>query len=160
MEEERRVLKEHDLMSSIQCKDYETAIELAFELGHSYRLWCVLCEAADARGAGCFDALAEAWEDERLSRCLDFIKEWNTNSAKAAVAQQLLGAILRRIPFSRLRKLPGIAATVEALVPYSERHFQRIDRLVQASFVIDYTCAAISAVADPQPSVAPNLVAR
>ena len=146
------MLKEHDLMSSIYSKDFETAIDLAFELGHSYRLWCVLSEAADVKGNDCFDAMTETWTDERVARCLDFIKEWNTNSAKAAVAQQLLGSILRRIPFTRLRKLPGIVGTVEALVPYSERHFQRIDRLVQASFVIDYTCAAISAVADAQSS--------
>eukprot|EP00622_Pseudochattonella_farcimen_P004120 FR739442.1.p1 GENE.FR739442.1~~FR739442.1.p1 ORF type:complete len:154 (+),score=32.76 FR739442.1:2-463(+) len=44
---EERMLKEQDLMTSIYSKDYDAAVELAFELGHSYRLWNVLSEVME-----------------------------------------------------------------------------------------------------------------
>eukprot|EP00613_Pedinella_sp_CCMP2098_P073786 CAMPEP_0171912904 /NCGR_PEP_ID=MMETSP0993-20121228/11422_1 /TAXON_ID=483369 /ORGANISM="non described non described, Strain CCMP2098" /LENGTH=881 /DNA_ID=CAMNT_0012546823 /DNA_START=1 /DNA_END=2646 /DNA_ORIENTATION=- len=153
VEAEERRLKEHDLMASIQEKDFQQAVELAFELKHSYRLWGVLSEIMDASSAsesggdgGIFDMYVEGWTDERIVQCLEFIVEWNKNAAKSCVAQGLLGSVLRHVPLERLRKLDRVRDIVGGLIPYTERHFQRIDRLVQASFVIDYTGAAISAV--------------
>eukprot|EP00615_Pteridomonas_danica_P012096 CAMPEP_0114333374 /NCGR_PEP_ID=MMETSP0101-20121206/3720_1 /TAXON_ID=38822 ORGANISM="Pteridomonas danica, Strain PT" /NCGR_SAMPLE_ID=MMETSP0101 /ASSEMBLY_ACC=CAM_ASM_000211 /LENGTH=584 /DNA_ID=CAMNT_0001464387 /DNA_START=644 /DNA_END=2395 /DNA_ORIENTATION=+ len=39
LESESRILKEQDLMYSLHSKDYTQAIELAFDLDHSYKLW-------------------------------------------------------------------------------------------------------------------------
>ena len=86
-----------------------------------------------------FDGLVAAWDDERLVACLAFVREWNTNARRAPVAQALLSSILRAVPFERLKQLPGVTALVDGLLPYTERHFQRIDKLAEASFVIDYT---------------------
>jgi U3 small nucleolar RNA-associated protein 13 len=151
VEAEERMLKEHDLMASIQGKDFKQAVELAFELNHSYRLWGVLSEIMDASaeeggGARAFDSYVDGWADDRVAQCLQFVVEWNKNATKCGVAQALLGSILRRVPLERLRKLESASDVVSALIPYTERHFQRIDRLVQASFVIDYTGAAMSAL--------------
>ena len=150
LEAEARALKEHDLLASIQSRDYHAAVDLAFELGHSFRLWGVLHELMETPSrqppALRFDPFVAGWSDARLAQCLGFVQEWNTNAAKATVAQALLGSVLRCVPMARLRGLPGLAGQIEALVPYTERHFHRVDRLVQATFVIDYTCAAMSAI--------------
>ena len=155
---EERMLKEQELMTSIYMKDYNGAINLAFELGHSYRLWTVLSEIMEQRGtsadeteqddqappASPFDGLVASWDDERLAACLAFVREWNTNARRAGVAQALLSSILRSVPFERLKQLPGIASLVDGLLPYTERHFLRIDKLAEASFVIDYTLTEIN----------------
>ena len=151
---EERVLKEHGLLTSIYTKDYTSAVELAFELGHSYRLWGVLSEIAEGAPAqqdgssGPFDSFIDTWDDERIVNCLEFVREWNTNVKNAAVAQALLDGIFRRVPYERLKRMEGLLSVINAIIPYSERHYNRIDNLVQSSFVLDYTLAAISAIDD------------
>ena len=151
---EERVLKEHGLMTSIYTKDYTGAVELAFELGHSYKLWGVLSEIAEAASsrqngsAGPFDNFIDTWDDDRIMNCLEFVREWNTNVKNAAVAHALLDGIIRRVPYERLRKLDGVLPVINAIIPYTERHYNRIDGLVQSSFVLDYTLATISSLDD------------
>ena len=35
--------------------------------------------------------------------------------------------------------MPGVRAGVEALMPYTQRHFSRMDRLLKTTFTLDYT---------------------
>lgn len=44
--------------------------------------------------------------------------------------------------------MKGISELLEGLLPYSQRHFTRIDRLVRSTFLLDYTLARMS-VLDP-----------
>jgi uncharacterized membrane protein len=37
---------------------------------------------------------------------------------------------------------------LQSSIPYTERHFQRIDRLVQRSFILDYTLQSMQLQAD------------
>jgi U3 small nucleolar RNA-associated protein 13 len=37
---------------------------------------------------------------------------------------------------------------LQALIPYTQRHFQRVDKLVQKSFIIDYTLQAMQILDD------------
>lgn len=47
-----------------------------------------------------------------------------------------------------LCQIKGISELLEGLIPYSQRHFTRIDRLVRSSFLLDYTLTRMS-VLDP-----------
>jgi len=131
-------------MSAMSRKDFSHAVDLAFELGHSYRLWTVLKDLLESGGS--FDSLVVTWDDARLAQVLNFLRDWNTNATKAGVAQALLASVLRKVPLQRLKGVPGAGALVDGLASYTERHFARVDKLVQASFLIDYTCAAMSAI--------------
>ena len=42
--------------------------------------------------------------------------------------------------------VPGMSELVEALLSYTQRHFSRVDRLVRASFLVDYTLLAMNVV--------------
>jgi len=152
LEAEAKVLKEHDLMASIHARDFQQAVDLAFELGHSLRLWHVFSDVLETAPADqgdrsrVFDAYVCGWGDDRVATCLGFIREWNTNATKATVAQALLGSVLRSVPLSRMRKIEGAAQLVDGLVAYTERHLQRLGRLATACVVIDYTCSAMSVI--------------
>ncbi|CAN0452035.1 unnamed protein product, partial [Laminaria digitata] len=37
----------------------------------------------------------------------------------------------------------GCAELVRVLLPYSERHFQRLDRLLQSSYLVEHTLASM-----------------
>ena len=53
--------------------------------------------------------------------------------------QVLLSSIFLAVPPDGLRQVPGIKQLVESILPYSERHFARLERLHKASFLLDYT---------------------
>ena len=57
--------------------------------------------------------------------------------------QVLLSGILLAVPPDVLRTVPGVKQLVESILPYSERHFARLDRLHKASFLLDYTLRAM-----------------
>lgn len=43
-------------------------------------------------------------------------------------------------------QIKGIGELLEGLVPYSQRHFSRIDRLVRSTFLLDYTLTRMSVI--------------
>lgn len=47
------------------------------------------------------------------------------------------------------RQVKGIGELLEGLIPYSQRHFNRIDRFVRSSFLLDYTLGEMSVI-DPE----------
>lgn len=99
-----------------------------------------------------------------LATLLRYVRDWNANAKTSTVAQRVLHAIvkLRRAEdiAAAFDSAPGPAAAgadggagpaskggrgasalreiVEALVPYTERHLARMEKLVQESYVVDY----------------------
>lgn len=100
-----------------------------------------------------------------LARLLRYVQVWNANAKTSVVAQRVLHAILKLRAAedimsafnqdSTLAKVTGdleaisgksgdkggataLRELIEALVPYTERHLTRMDKLVQESYVVDY----------------------
>lgn len=42
--------------------------------------------------------------------------------------------------------MKGIGEVLEGLIPYSQRHFTRVDRLERSTFLLDYTLTAMSVI--------------
>ena len=91
----------------------------------------------------CAPALADPPDRSGLSRLLSHARDWNTNSKSSRVAQALLTAVLTAVGPDTLRQVDGIKHLVESILPYSERHFARLDRLHRASYLLDYTLHAM-----------------
>lgn len=43
-------------------------------------------------------------------------------------------------------QMRGIGEVLEGLIPYSQRHFSRIDRLERSTFLLDYTLTGMSVI--------------
>ena len=43
----------------------------------------------------------------------------------------------------RTAQVPGINHLIESILPYSERHYTRVEKLVKASYFVDYTLRSI-----------------
>ncbi|KAI5121299.1 hypothetical protein M0805_003768 [Coniferiporia weirii] len=90
-----------------------------------------------------------------LAMLLRYIRDWNANAKTSSVAQGVLNALFK------LRTVDDIADAfessgtlvrtqrtavepvslnelVQTLIPYTERHLARLDRLVQDSYILDY----------------------
>ncbi|KAL0037148.1 hypothetical protein WJX79_002653 [Trebouxia sp. C0005] len=146
-EQEVTLLKQQRLSNALQDKDYTAAAQLAFELKQPGRLLAVVnkaCEAGPAKAHHILINLVGNLSSEELKLCLEYIRDWNTNSRHCSVAQAMLQAILVKHQPQTLLKIPGMQDLVEALASYTQRHFARMDRLVRSSFLLDYTLASMN----------------
>jgi U3 small nucleolar RNA-associated protein 13 len=172
-QEQEHAAKEQALLLAVRRSKYADAIKLAIDLQQPRRLRETIegLMAHSARQRAARRTSGEAEEDlatlsqvlreltaDKLAIVLRLAREWNTNARHFAVAQRVLSALVRSLPFAELVRTlnkSGSAELVESLLAYSERHMQRIDRLVERSFVLDYVSRSMGAVAASGPGDAP-----
>jgi len=155
-DDEEKVLIEQKLDNSLAKKDYHKALLLAFALGHRGKALEIIDAILVLRGED--DGFRKGQErlvavvrlltEEQIGKCLLYIRDWNAIGKYSPIAQQLLHAILQVYPLSKLTemspKVIDLPQILQGIIPYTEKHFNRIDRLIQASFIIDYTIKSIS----------------
>jgi U3 small nucleolar RNA-associated protein 13 len=99
-------------------------------------------ENIDENRINCFDEMIRHWDDERIIKIINYIKEWNTNSKFAYVAQIILNGLIRIVKIEKITSLfkNGSADqnTVLGLIAYSERHFQRYDKIHEALYMMEF----------------------
>lgn len=112
------------------------------------------------------DEIIRTLSGPELAKLLRFVRDWNTNAKTSVVAQRVLLAIMKLRTADDIIKAFGdenlekmfadgeeedssssgspstgrtaLKELVDGLIPYSERHLARIERLVQESYVVDY----------------------
>ncbi|KAG2574368.1 hypothetical protein PVAP13_7KG326900 [Panicum virgatum] len=143
------VLRGQELENAVSDSDYTKAIQLAFELRRPHRLLELFSQLA--RSADSEDPIEKALlglTKDGLRVLLEYIREWNTKPKFCHVAQFVLFRVLRCLPPTDILEIKGISELLEGLIPYSQRHFSRVDRLVRSTFLLDYTLMRMSVV-DP-----------
>lgn len=76
-------------------------------------------------------------QDQKESM-LRYCAVWNTNARSCLDAQAVIQVMLTHLSPEELLQYQGARAHLEGLIPYTERHMQRIGRLLQASMFLDY----------------------
>ncbi|DAA75268.1 TPA_exp: Uncharacterized protein A8136_2019 [Trichophyton benhamiae CBS 112371] len=100
------------------------------------------------------DAVLKTLDDELLYILLIRLRDWNTNARTARVSQRILYALFRSYPSSTFIELAdrkyvlpndgksGKSAAMkdilEALAAYTERHYRRIEELVDESYLVEW----------------------
>ncbi|KAH8804552.1 WD40-repeat-containing domain protein [Xylogone sp. PMI_703] len=147
------VEQEQELQNHIHAKDYRSAITLALQLNHPGRLLSLFTSVVNAppeEGSLCgnkaVDEVLRSLSDEQLFMLLLRLRDWNTNARTAPVAQKILWTVVRSYPGSRLANLKvkgkgarALKEVLDALKAYTERHYKRIEELVDESFLLEYT---------------------
>lgn len=147
------VEQEQELQNHIYAKDYRAAITLALQLNHPGRLLSLFTSVVTAPpedGSFCgnkaVDEVLGSLSDEQLFLLLLRLRDWNTNARTAPVSQRILWTIIRMYPASRLANLKvkgkgarALKEVLDALKAYTERHYRRMEELVDESFLLEYT---------------------
>lgn len=123
--------KEQTLRDALRRRDFKVAIDRAFDLDRPYTAW----QAFSSIGEEDYREIFDSWTFDRAKRCLDFVKEWNTDGKKAPVAQRVLRALIPQFGASTL--LGEDVGLRNALSAYTARHLARLDRLHQATYLLD-----------------------
>ena len=111
---------------------------------------------ASITGLAAIDEIVAGLSHEHLVQLLSYIRDWNTVARTSSVAQLLLHAIVRLHSADAILDAfahpgkggakPNLAAVIEALEPYTERHYLRADRTLVESAMLEYTLQAMDAL--------------
>jgi U3 small nucleolar RNA-associated protein 13 len=147
--------QEQQLENHIHNGSYRDAIILALQLNHPGRLLnlftnVVTTDSPDKgslTGLKAVDKVLANLSDEQVFLLLLRLRDWNTNARTAPVAQRILQALVRSYPASRLSNLSvkgargqkSLNEVLNALKVYTERHYKRLEELVDESYLVEYT---------------------
>lgn len=151
-----RVEQEQQLQNYVHHGSYHEAIVLALELNHPARLLKLLQdvtatsppEDGSLSGVKAVDEVLGDLSDGQLLILMQRLRDWNTNARNAVVAQRILGVIVRSYPTEKLAGLRGRGwkEVLAALKVYTERHYTRVEELVDESYLVEYTLAEMEEV--------------
>ncbi|KDP39531.1 hypothetical protein JCGZ_02551 [Jatropha curcas] len=145
--EEEGVLKGQELENAVLDADYTKAIQIAFELRRPHKLLELFADLCRKREADYqVEKALHALGKEELHLLFEYVREWNTKPKLCHVAQYILFRVFNILPPTEILEIRGIGELLEGLIPYSQRHFSRIDRLVRSTFLVDYTLNGMSVI--------------
>lgn len=148
------VEQEQELQNYIHAGSYRAAITLALQLNHPARLLSLFTtvttrepEAGSLSGLTAVDEVLASLSDEQIFTLLLRIRDWNTNARTASVAQRIMWVLVRSYPASRLSNLKvrggkaerSLKEVIDALRAYTERHYKRMEELIDESYLVEYT---------------------
>ncbi|KAK8065321.1 hypothetical protein PG997_012068 [Apiospora hydei] len=167
-EQLKMVEQEQELQNYIRHGSYREAITLALQLNHPGRLLSLFTavvktktpDAGSLTGLKAVDHVIANLSDEQIFLLLLRLRDWNTNARTAPVAQRILWALVRSYPASRFSNLSvkgargqkSLKEVLNALKVYTERHYKRMEELVDESYLVEYTLQEMDTLA---PSLGP-----
>ena len=145
-EEQDRIVVQHQKLSNlIHEKNWAEAIKLALRLSQPLTALRIIKKLPLADLISAVEALDNAGIDQLLG----YIVQWNSNTKHSTPAQNMLHSILTTINPDRLLKLPNIQSHVECLLPYTEKHYNRVQGLNTKTKFIPYLLHSIKATNIP-----------
>ena len=153
-EEEKNILMEQRLSNHLRFKEYEKALEIALELDkprQALKVLTAIIENDVQKGQNSMSTLKDhvkSWPMSRTTQVLRYCRDWNTRARNSHVAMLTVRAIVSSIPAQTLAAADGVPELMAGIMPYAERHFQRLDKLYTSSYLIDYTLMTMGTMDD------------
>jgi U3 small nucleolar RNA-associated protein 13 len=114
-----------------------------------------LSQAKSFTGSPAVDEVIRTMAAEDLITLIKFVRDWNSNAKTSEIAQEVLYAIVKLRPAEEIMEMfgpqtalggeeqltdvgGGLKEIVDGLIPYTERHLARMERLIQESYVVDF----------------------
>lgn len=159
--------KEQDFLNYISLRDYRNAILLALAMQQPGRLLSLFKsvrgglnlkgpdQSKSFTGSAAVDEVIRTMSTEDLITLIKFVRDWNSNAKTSEIAQGILHAIVKLRSAEEIMEMfraqasltgeeqsadtgGGLKEIVEGLIPYTERHLARMERLIQESYVVDF----------------------
>lgn len=144
-EEEEMVEKQQELENSVRSNEWERAIKLALELNRPLRLLKLFNDIADTNeensisGVVAVDGVLQNLEGKPFRTLMERVRDWNTNGRTCIIAQTVLKVVLSGPDVQSKLKSNDMRKIVQALVPYTQRHLNRTNEMLESSYTLDYT---------------------
>ncbi|OAL06729.1 WD40 repeat-like protein [Phaeosphaeriaceae sp. SRC1lsM3a] len=163
--ETERVELDQKLQNYAYAGNYREAIVLALQMDQPGRLFSLFKSVVETEvpdegsmsGLNAVDEVLGNLADEQLYKLLLRLRDWNTNVRTAPVAQKILWTVVKSYPAARLADLKpagkvgakgSLKDVFDAIRAYSERHYKRVEELVDESYLLDFTLREMDEVGD------------
>eukprot|EP00116_Pleurobrachia_bachei_P002032 sb/3462294/ len=138
--DEEQSEKQQELSNLVRQKNYPAAFALSLSLGMPYKCLTVTEKVfKEQDGEVVMRNLITDLAMDQLDTLLGYIATWNTNSKHTVPAQKVLFSLLSSKHFPVLARDTKMKHHWEALIPYTERHFERWTKLKQQATIVNYT---------------------
>jgi U3 small nucleolar RNA-associated protein 13 len=156
------VEQEQELQNYIHAGSYRSAITLALQLNHPARLLSLFTsvitgpfEEGSLCGLKAVDEVLGSLADEQIFTLLLRLRDWNTNVRTAPIAQRILWTLVKSYPASRfsnlkVRRGQSLKDVLDALKAYTERHYRRMEELVDESYLVEFTLREMDGFTGPE----------
>ncbi|KAL2724522.1 transducin beta-like protein 3 [Vespula squamosa] len=136
-EKERIILEEQKLANLLQANELSTALQIALELERPLQVLRIVEGILKGESNELRKTIHEMTPSckEALLRCAI---TWNTNSKNAQAAQTVIHVLTSEMEIEDLQTT-GLLSSLEGMIPYTERHFKRLTRLMQDLHLLTYT---------------------
>lgn len=148
-EEEKKVAIEQKLANYLRRKNYDEALMIAIDHDkpmHALRiLESIISGEIDGGKSGkeLLQKKAKTWSHQQLSRLLHYCRDWNTRSRNCHIAAIVVNSIVSCRTIEELVEVEGVPEIAAGIVPYMERHFDRLDQLLTDSYFLDFTLSSM-----------------
>lgn len=144
-----RVEQEQSLSNCMNLSDWSGAFLLALTLEHLMRVYNVVKASIGANenpesvvGLNALETTMKQLDGTQLAFLLKKIRDWNVNFKQFEVAQKVLSVILDNVDM----KNGDMRKVLELIIPYNERHSQRLDDMLEETYVLDYVVQEMQSV--------------
>ncbi|XP_011257031.1 transducin beta-like protein 3 isoform X1 [Camponotus floridanus] len=136
-EKERLVFKEQKLTNLLKAEELQAALRLALKMERPLQVLKIIEAILQKRDNELVEIIKELKpaRKEALLKCAII---WNTNSRNSHAAQIVINAVMAEIGTQELQ-IPGLSSTLETMIPYTDRHFKRLTKLLQDLHLLTYT---------------------
>ena len=151
-EEEEAIRIDQKLANHLRRKEYAEALEISLERDKPHQTLKVLNAIIEAdlrnglTGLTSLKKYAKGWNTDRLVRILMYCREWNTRARNSHVALLTIKAVVTTVPAHTLAATSGVPEILAGIIPYAERHFERLDRLHSSSYLLDFALSSMGVV--------------
>ncbi|MED6258951.1 hypothetical protein ATANTOWER_014771, partial [Ataeniobius toweri] len=137
--QEDQILKQQELSNLLHEKKYLKALGLAISLDQPHTVLTVIKAIRQVEdGSELLEKTLLKLRVDQKESLLRYCVVWNTNARNCLDAQACLQVLLTHLPPEELLQYQGARTYLEGLIPYTERHMERIGRLLQASMFLNY----------------------
>lgn len=139
-QQREKIESEQQLSNFVRNNDWSNAFLLALTLEHLMRLYNVvkglIAEGKDdlAVGSAQLEATMRSLDTAQKAVLLKKVRDWNINFKQFEIAQKVLAVMVDSLDLENA----DVRRSVEQIVPYNERHIQRVDGLLEQTYVLDY----------------------
>ncbi|XBW36401.1 hypothetical protein QEN19_001981 [Hanseniaspora menglaensis] len=149
-ETKQKVEEEQSLSNYLRNGDWLNAFYLAMKLDHPMRLYnvlnqCVVVNENNILGDYIFneqlDRAIANLDEEQLLRLVSRCRDWNTNAKTFHIAGKVIRCILLSYNINQLIEIKGLVKIINTIVPYLTRHYNRLDNLLEDTYILDYCLA-------------------
>ncbi|KAL6261954.1 hypothetical protein P5V15_007038 [Pogonomyrmex californicus] len=126
LEKAQLALEEQKLANLLKAEELQAALQLALKLERPLQVLKIVEEIIKE---------LKPIRKEALLRCA---VTWNTNSRNSHAAQMVINTLITELETQELQ-MSNLSSTLETTIPYTDRHFKRLTKLLQDLHLLMYT---------------------